>query len=471
MYKTRFKRWGLWKYTRAADIPQILKAKTERVAQQKPTEVFLNGKRVDLDKVERYLRRRGSIRRLVESGNLFVQSPPSSNAVVARKRPPGRRGSSTPGSPGSTVSLVSPISPTSPVYLTPPPELRIPEDTYRAIRDYYDGCFSGRRWVSDSPVDERVFLSTEAGLRDGSQRLNEFHQRFKLAFRLLQAPARTGPEGMKMTRVCFAELPDVLAGEDPTMLYCILDLIRRLREAGMDFLAIQLLQYLDGLSSASRPDGQRHAMANIWRNLLLGLDELGPEQTRHCAVIAASRFGAHLGELHIKTLEAKMWSMFLSDSTADEKERHLRELHAGTEGLPTFDYRNLVVTCDLASFLRKRGSLDEAAAVVTGVLDEPARDAVLRGFPPMAYNYISVLGKIRATQGRLGEAEALYRDAIGIAKEARTDDDSDLLDGLVFLERCLREQGRHGEADGVLAEREAVVRESLERVGEKENAV
>jgi hypothetical protein len=469
MYKTRFKRWGLWKYTRAADIPQILKAKTERVAEQKPTDVFLNGKRVDLDKVERYLRRRGSIRRQVESGNLYVQSPPSSNAVVVRKRPPDRRGS-TPGSPGSTMSLYSPVSPVSPVYLAPPPTLRIPEDTYRAIRDYYDGCFSGRRWVSVSPVDERVFLSTEAGLKDGNKRLSEFHQRFKLAFRLLQTPAQTGPEGMKMTRVCFAELPDVLAGEDPTMLYCILDLVRRLREAGMDFLAIQLLQYLDGLST-TRPDGQRHAMANIWRNLLLGLEELGPEQTRYCAQIAASRFGAHLGEHHIKTLEAKMWSMFLSDSTVDEKEVHLRDLYSGLEALPTFDYRNLVVTVDLASFLRKQDRLVEAAAVVTRVLDDPSREAVLRSFPPMAYNYISVLGKIRATQGRLSEAEALYRDAIDIAKAAREDDDSDLLDGLVFLERCLRAQERHEEADAVLAEREAVVRQSLERVGEKENAV
>jgi hypothetical protein len=65
----------------------------------------------------------------------------------------------------------------------------------------------------------------------------------------------------------------------------------------------------------------------------------------------------------------------------------------------------------------------------------------------------------------------LYRDAIEIAKSVREDDDSDLLDGLVFLERCLRAQERHGEADAVLAEREAVVKESLERVGEKENTV
>lgn len=475
MYKTRFKRWGLWKYTRAADIPQILKAKTERVADQKPTEVFLNGKRVDLDKVERYLRRRGSIRRQVETGNLYVQSQspsPSSSAVAVRRRPPDRRGSSTPGSPGSSVSLISPVSPVSPVYLPPPPTLRIPEDTYRAIRDYYDGCFAGRRWVAYEPTDERVFLATETGLRDGNKSLNEFHQRFKLAFRLLQAPAETGEktEGMKMARVCFAELPDVLAGEDPTMLYRILDLVRRLREGGLQFLAVQLLQVLDGLAAA-RPNGRRHAMANIWRNLLLGLEGLGPEQTRHSAQIAASQFGAHLGEHHIKTLEAKMWSMFLSDATVDEKGRHLRHLYDALEGLGSFDNRNLVVTVDLASFLRKQDRLDEAAAIITRVLDDPEREAVLRSSPPMAYNYISVLGKIRAEQERLVEAEALYRDAIEIAKATRQDDDSDLLDGLVFLEKCLRAQERHEEADATVAEREAVVRESLERVGEKENAV
>ncbi|KAB5585169.1 hypothetical protein GE09DRAFT_17784 [Coniochaeta sp. 2T2.1] len=491
MYKTRFKRWGLWKYTRAADIPHILKAKTERVAEQQPTEVYLNGKRVDLDKVERYLRRRGSIRRQVEAGNLYVQSPPASSpnslAVVTRKRTPDRR-SATPASPSSSLSLISPVSPispiyptspvyltspigpTSPTYLTPPPTIRVPEDTYRAIRDYYDGSFAGGRWVSVSASDQRVFLSTRTGLQDGSMRIKEFHQRFRLAFRLLQTPAQTGPEGMKMTRVCFAELPDVLAGEDPTMLYCILDLLRRLRASGMDFLAQQLLQYLDGLS-ATRPDGHRHAMAGIWRNLLLGLDELGPEQTRHCAEIAASRFSAHLGELHMKTLEAGMWRMFLSDATTGDREAYLRRLHGALEELPTFDYRNLFVAIDFASFLRKGEKLDEAAQIITQVLEQPEKNAVLRSFPPMAYNFVSVLGKIRATQGRMGEAEPLYRDAIEIAKAARTHDDTDLLDGLVYLEKCLRAQEKHAEADAVLAEREAVVRESLERVGEKEHAV
>jgi tetratricopeptide (TPR) repeat protein len=420
----------------------------------------LHGKRVDLGKVERYLRRRGTTRRQLETAALRVQTSSSSpNAIVVRTR-----------SPESSDYSVSPVSMSSPT------EYRVTEDAYRAIRDYYDMGFSGGRWVSVSPVDERVFLATESGggLQDGSKRLNEFHQRFKLAFRLLLDPARTGPEGMKMARVCFAELPDVLAGEDPTMLYCVLDLVRRLREAGMDFLAVQLLQYLDGLaSSAPRPDGRRgHAMSHIWRSLLLlGVEKLGAEQTTACTQIAASRFGAHLGPHHIKTLEARMWSMFLSQATVDEKEADLRELHAGLEALGSFDYRHLVVACDLASLLRKTGKLAEAAEVVTRVLEDPGREAVLRGFPPMAYNYLSVLGKIRDEQGRPAEAEGLYRDAIEIAKSVREDDDSDLLDGLVFLERCLRAQERHGEADAVLAEREAVVKESLERVGEKENTV
>ncbi|KAB5559588.1 hypothetical protein GE09DRAFT_1057328 [Coniochaeta sp. 2T2.1] len=467
MYKTRFKRWGLWKYTRAADIPQILKAKTERVAEQKPTEVYLNGKRVDLDKVERYLRRRGSIRRQVEAGNLRSATPASPSSSLSLVSPVSPI---SPIYPTSPVYLTSPIGPTSPTYLSPPPTIRVPEDTYRAIRDYYDGSFAGGRWVSVSASDQRVFLSTRTGLQDGSMRIKEFHQRFRLAFRLLQTPAQTGPEGMKMTRVCFAELPDVLAGEDPTMLYCILDLLRRLRASGMDFLAQQLLQYLDGLS-ATRPDGHRHPMARVWRNLLLGLDELGPEQTRHCAEIAASRFSAHLGELHMKTLEAGMWRMFLSEATTDDREAYLRRLHGALEELPTFDYRNLFVAIDIASFLRKGEKLDEAAQIITQVLEQPEKNAVLRSFPPMAYNFVSVLGKIRATQGRMDEAEPLYRDAIEIAKAARTDDDTDLLDGLVYLEKCLRAQEKHAEADAVLAEREAVVRESLERVGEKENAV
>jgi hypothetical protein len=162
--------------------------------------------------------------------------------------------------------------------------------------------------------------------------------------------------------------------------------------------------------------------------------------------------------------------MFLSDATYEEKEANLRNLHAGLEASDTFDYRNLSVAIDLANHIRKGDQMVEAAEIITAVLEDADKHAVLRGYPAMAYNFVSVLGKIRATQGRLEEAEGLYRDAIGIAKASRTDDDTDLLDGLVFLERCLREQGRGPEADAVLAEREAVVRESLERVGEQENA-
>jgi hypothetical protein len=105
------------------------------------------------------------------------------------------------------------------------------------------------------------------------------------------------------------------------------------------------------------------------------------------------------------------------------------------------------------------------------ILDDPLKHEVLNGYPNMGYDIISILGKVRAAEGRLNEAEAFYRDAINLAKRNRSDDDSDLLDGLVFLEQCLRGQEKNEEADQILAEREGVIRQSLERVGEKENDV
>jgi hypothetical protein len=443
MYKARFKQWGLWKYTRPANIPKLLKEKSERASKHDDVEVYLNGKRVDFSKVENYLKRRAWKRKQAHGSK--AGSSPSSAIVLST-------GSSTPAS------------------LSPPPEFRIIEDTYRAIRDYYDGCFSAKRWVSTSDISDRIFFATESGLVDKSNGIKEFHQRFKLASRLLEEPAKTGAEGMKMTRVCFAELPDVLDGEDPTILYCFLDMIRRLRQGNMDFLVLQLLQYINGLST-KRNNGRHHPMAAIWRNLLLGLETLGSEQTMRCAQIAASEFGAHLGEHHMKTIEANMWATFLSELSIDEREERLRDLHQSFEKLDTFDYRNLFVACNFASFLRRGDKLSEAAEILTRVLDDPFKNEVLRGYPEKRYDYLSLLAKIRVRQGMLAEAEALYRVAIDVAKRIRADDDSDLLDGLVFLEQCLRAQEKHEEADLIRWEREDVIRESLERVGEKENDV
>lgn len=446
MYKARFKQWGLWKYTRPAEIPQLIRARTDRAAEQdqEDVEVFLNGKRVDFNKVDKYLRRRG-----------WKRKQPAASASKS-------------GSPSDSMVALS-TRDSTPVSLSPPAEFLIMEDTFRAIRDYYDGCFSGKRWVSTSTISDRIFLATEHGLLDRSRGINEFHQRFKLAFRLLQDPARTGAEGMKMTRVCFAELPDVLDGEDPTTLYCILDIIKRLREAKMDFLVLQLLQYMEGLSTR-RKNGRPHPMSLIWRNLLLGIDELGAQQTSRCAQIATSQFGLHLGEHHMKTIEAEMWAGFLGEPP-NQREQRMRNLHYSFDQLETFDYRNLVVACNFANLLRKRDKLSEAGDILMSILDDPLKHEVLNGYPNMGYDIISILGKVRAAEGRLNEAEAFYRDAINLAKRNRSDDDSDLLDGLVFLEQCLRGQEKNEEADQILAEREGVIRQSLERVGEKENDV
>lgn len=456
MYKARFKQWGLWKYTRPADIPMLLKAKTEQTSElddQEP-EVFLHGKRVDFGRVEKYLKRRAWKRK--QAGAPKTAAP--TTALVRSFGSPLSSSSSSSSSP-TTISTISSL-----------PEYRVIEDSYRAIRDYFDGCFSAGRWVPESNISDKIFLATETGLVDKGKAVDEFHSRFKLAFRLLQDPAKTGAEGMKMTRICFAELPDILNGEDPTILYRILDVVQRLRQGNMEFLVIQLLQYLDGLST--RPNSDRHhPMAAIWRNLLFGMKNLGTEQTMRCAQIAASQFEAHLGEHHMKTIESKMWVALLGELSLDEKEKMIQDLHKSFEQLETFDYRNLLVDCNYASLLRKRQKLDEAAEIITGILDDPLKSEVLRGYPDMGYNVVSLLAKIRNTQGRLTEAEALYMEAIAHAKRMRSGDDVDLLDGLVFLEQCLRAQERHEDADKVLAEREEVIRQSLARVGEKENDV
>lgn len=109
--------------------------------------------------------------------------------------------------------------------------------------------------------------------------------------------------------------------------------------------------------------------------------------------------------------------------------------------------------------------LDEA-------LEHPTRAALLPKFPGGAFNVHSLLMTINTGLKRYDKAEYYTRRGIDIAREARktTNEDGDLFEGLNGLEVILRAQGRVADAEAVLLERKALVKESLEKVGEKEDS-
>ena len=450
MYKSRFKRWGLWKNTRAADVVEIIRQKAQRDANQQPTDFFLNGKQVDIEKVEAYIKRR---RKQLNAGLRNSRAGNPSNALVSR----------TP-EPDIFVTLPSPS------LLSSPGSIKFGEDTYKAFRDYFDASLSMGRWEFQS--EQSSELADVEG-QAANKVLLDFYQRFKAAVPLIHDPEKTGgAEGMKMLRICFAELPDIVRGEDPMLLYCILALLKRLHEyENTRFLAIQLARQLEALSAATAQgeNGQRHPMQCLWRTIVEGIESDEDYRPEEAAPIVIDMFKRHLGAYHSMTIEWCTVNTFLTNDSDEAKEDRLRSLCSAMDRLGTFDERHVGVRMNLVAHVRKfPEKLDEAAGLVSEILDDPARNEELRKLPNNAYNYVSLLAEIKQLQGDLVESEKLYWDCLGIAKDKLDINQSDLLHCLRALEENLRLQGKNDKADAVLEERRVAIKESLERVGEEE---
>ncbi|KAK3935430.1 hypothetical protein QBC46DRAFT_323408 [Diplogelasinospora grovesii] len=440
MYKTRFKRWGLWKHNRAGNVIEIVRLKKQRDAAQKPSQFLLHGRR-------------------------------------------------------------KPI----PTYLRGPDELQNEEGMYRAIRDYYDGALSAQRWVFNedisSPSSTGLLVQakrTSVALRRGTDVWLRFRtalatlEEAAIAESSLTIPCRTTPDkkaqGIKLMRICFAELSQIILSgyESPMLLFWLLHVMTLFREStelqqssdpqlGRS-VELQLLKHLYELT-ATTPQGHHHPTARLWRMLWSGGKGIGRDRyhLRLCTNAAVEQFERHIGYLHPRTVELLTFSIFSSTPTgaanAQEKEDRFRTLYNQLQTSEVFDGRHLEVLCCLASHLRRHGKLEEGEALLEEILTDPERAQVLGRFPEDNFNVHSLLGNIKNRLGRPAEAEPLYRKAIGIAKIARrtSNEDSDLFEGLFGLEKSLRDQGRLEEADEVVEEHRALVRESLEKVGEKED--
>ncbi|KAI0445995.1 hypothetical protein F4803DRAFT_559834 [Xylaria telfairii] len=164
----------------------------------------------------------------------------------------------------------------------------------------------------------------------------------------------------------------------------------------------------------------------------------------------------------------------------EDKTIRFRDLLQQLETLDVYDTRHVTVVCCWASHYRHHGSkqgnhelLEEGITLLDGVLRNPAKARAVHEDLEGAFNIYSLLCSMNYKLGRLGVAENSIRHAIKIATvhRARTGEEGDLFEGLNGLEVVLREQGKIYEADEVQEERKRLVNETLEMVGETEDSV
>ena len=474
MYKSRFKRWGLWKNTKAADVAEVLRQATTTAVEtgtvavaSAPDQVYyVNGKQVDAQRVERYIRNRCRQHRL-RPGELSASLLDRAAAASARSRaiiaeellgpsPLGLRATRSGGGAGAL--------------------LLAEEATYRVVQDYFDGSLASGRWVFASPG--ACDLATPPGAETG-RLTGQIHERFKTAAEMLAQPGTPeAVEGLKIARICFAELQRVLDSslgpEDPIFLVVCLTALQHIADQGdtLHWLAVQLVRYMADL--AQTLPGARPGRG-VWAALrdLVVARSLTKHVSLQIVNVAREACLRYLGPTHAKTVEVTICGYSSFDTDVDAQIALYTAILDELDALGEFDERHVGVRMNLATYYNVNKMAEKAVQVSLDVVDNPWMLEQSKRYRGIAYKFLYEVGVGRQRQRRLEEAVRYFREAIDVVRWEMAEghgraNQANLLEGSRNLEQCLRDLGRHDEADNAAAERDRFIRDGLEGVGEKD---
>ncbi|KAF5673442.1 hypothetical protein FHETE_3356 [Fusarium heterosporum] len=232
MYKSRIWKWGLDKKLKSDEVLAILILRTEREAQGKTSEFTIRGQPVDLDNINRYIRRNPQLVARFHAG--VVPSIQTTLEVQCR-------------TPSPTVSSSLP----------PPKEISTVEKVLGLFTDYFDSSFTNGVWeyeyngncVSPKSCDRSVELFervvTSFGLVNRSMMRKD-----DISISTILTPA-------------FESLKEVIASESPVFAVRTAFLLWYLNQFHKGDLLHIVMNYLSGLVPIVL--GQSHPMTRIWK--------------------------------------------------------------------------------------------------------------------------------------------------------------------------------------------------------------
>src|SRR5271156_7229544 len=178
MYKNKITSWGFDKKHKLHEVQAIIRKRAQRSAAGKRTTFYLRGRPVDLDDVERYLKRKRSS---IEAD--FLRSVPT---------PPDLVCSSVPASPQS------------------PEKFRPLEVIFTHYRNYVKGALDCGLWINES--DDHRLYSTKKSHGLANEIFNFCASSFELLNRGFFA------EAGKLVRRAAICLEEAVISEDPRLL-------------------------------------------------------------------------------------------------------------------------------------------------------------------------------------------------------------------------------------------------------------
>ncbi|KAH7152933.1 hypothetical protein EDB81DRAFT_649202 [Dactylonectria macrodidyma] len=234
MYKSRIWKWGLDKKLKGDEVLAILILKTERDAQGKPSEFTIRGQPVDLDNINRYIRRNPSLVARFQAGE--VPSIQTTLEVQCHTPSPAP-------SPSSTAPIeVSPI-----------------EEVLGLFRNYVDSCFMNGVW-------EYEYNTSCTSCRPGD-RSDELFERVMTGFALVNRSMMRKDEISISTILgpAFESLKEIIASESPIFVARTACLLWYLDRNHKNDLHRIVMDYLAGLVPIVL--GQDNPMVRIWQIL------------------------------------------------------------------------------------------------------------------------------------------------------------------------------------------------------------
>lgn len=254
MYKSRLKQWGLRKNYRYEEVNEIIRQQATRVSAGKSA----GSSGVAGSRVRKGDGRRGRLyRRPLESAVVRVgwkatknnaDAPLSPSSVVAVLRQLSPLGTASPRCRVPTPKGQPEISFLFP--LTPPPDLRYPEECQFHITRYCEGAFEKGLWELETPK----WMETNRSIVD-------WFNRIALARGAL-AGGHT-QQGFKLLQICFDEYKDLIINQDPRLMLYTTNAIFLLVEYP-DVVAM-MMKYIANLSKIMQ--GPLHPLHQIMASL------------------------------------------------------------------------------------------------------------------------------------------------------------------------------------------------------------
>lgn len=234
MYKSRIWKWGLDKKLKSDEVLAILLLKQERDAQQKPSQFTIRGQPVDMDNINRYVKRNAGLLSRVRAGER--PSVQSSHEVACYTPPP---------------------SPTR--SLQPPGEMHRVDEVLFLFRDYVDGSFGNYDWQWEYDVS--------CVGRNPGDRSEELFERVMASFALVNRCLQRG-DNISVSEIlnpAFESLSEIVAAESPIFIVRTVCLLWYLDRHYQNNLLRVVMRYLGELVPVLL--GKHHILARVWQTL------------------------------------------------------------------------------------------------------------------------------------------------------------------------------------------------------------